>query len=101
MHVNLDLSLNNRAARDERHVVPGVVLGFTRPLGMPRRFDRTGLAEIALRGSEEKRERPVLSVGLGVRQQIGLRSVFDVGVQSDVTGRGDRLRLVAGYSAGF
>jgi hypothetical protein len=101
MHVNLDLSLNNRAARDQKHVVPGVVLGFTRPLGMPRRFDRTGLAEIALRGSDEKHERPVLSVGLGLRQQIGLRSVFDVGVQSDVTGRGDRLRLIAGYSAGF
>jgi hypothetical protein len=47
----------------------------------------------------------VLGVGVGLRKQVGYRSVFDLGIQSDLAGwKGaprDRIRLVVGYSHGF
>jgi hypothetical protein len=47
-----------------------------------------------------------MSAGVGLRQQVTVRSVVDVGVQSDIAALGrntDRtaLRLVAGYSTQF
>ncbi len=104
-HLNLDLNANPGAARDERQFVPAMVLGYTRPIGYPTRFDTTGLAELTVRAGEERGTGAVLGIGLGIRKQVGVRSVFDLGVQSDIAGWNgaarDRIRLVAGYSYGF
>jgi hypothetical protein len=105
LHVNVDLNLRPGARGDEREVSPALVLGWSRPLGYPIRFDTTGLAEIAVRQSEEKSEGAVVSVGVGLRRQMTVRSVLDVGLQSDVaaarnTAR-DALRLIAGWSTSF
>jgi len=104
LHLNLDLNVNTEAEEDDRNVTPGVVLGYSRPLGYPRRFDRTILAEVGVRGSEEKGTDAIVSAGIGLRQQVGYQSVLDIGLQSDFAGdRRDRndVRFIAGYSIAF
>ncbi len=105
LHVNVDLGISSRPESGQRRFRPGVTLGYTVPLGYPTRFDRTGLAEISLQSAEESGKGPALSVGAGMRQQVTVRSVMDVGVQSDVAGfhgaEREALRVVAGYSTAF
>jgi hypothetical protein len=105
LHLNLDLNVTPDAGSGERTVDPGLVLGYSRPLGYPRRFDRTGLAELAVRAGPERGAGPVLTAGIGLRQQVGVRSVLDVGIESDLAGFNgaprDRIWLIAGYSYGF
>jgi hypothetical protein len=74
------------------------------PLGYPRRFDRTGLAELAVRASSEEGAGAVVSAGIGLRQQVGYQSVLDIGLQSEFAGGNgerDELRVVVGYSTSF
>ena len=52
LHVNLDLNVNSKAEEGDRAVVPGLILGYSRPLGYPTRFDRTILAELGVRGAK-------------------------------------------------
>jgi hypothetical protein len=105
VHLNLDLNANPGAARGQREFHPGAVVGYSHPLGYPTRFTTTGLAELSVRAGEERGTGPVLGIGVGIRKQVGLRSVLDLGIQSDVAGWGgaprDHLRLIAGYSYGF
>jgi hypothetical protein len=104
LHLNLDLGIKSQPEGDERRVVPGVVLGYSRPLGYPRRFDRTGLAELGIRAGDEKGTGPTVTVGIGLRQQVGYQNVFDIGIQSDLVADDDHrdlFRLVAGYSTAF
>lgn len=104
LHVNVDLNVNMEADDGERSVVPGVILGYSRPLGYPRRFDRTFLAEVGIRGGEEKGTDPIVSAGIGLRQQVGYQNVLDIGLQSDIaggSGERDDLRLIVGYSTAF
>jgi hypothetical protein len=103
LHLNFDLGLNNRAAAGERKVLPGVVLGYSKPLGYPTRFHRTGLAELRVRANPNRGQSTLVGVGLGLRQQVSVRAVFDIGVQADIAGGANResFRLVAGYSTQF
>jgi outer membrane putative beta-barrel porin/alpha-amylase len=105
LHVNLDLNANPGAPRGEREFHPGVTFGYSRPIGYPTRFDTTGLAEFSVQAGEERGTGPVLTVGVGLRRQVTVRSVFDIGLQSDVAGFDgaprDRIRFIAGYSVGF
>lgn len=105
LHLNLDAEFVTRADDGERGFRSALTLGYSAPLGYPTRFDRTGLAEVSLRGSGHKGEGGVVSLGVGVRQQVTPRSVVDIGVQSDVTGFDnaprETLRLIAGYSTAF
>lgn len=105
LHGNVDLNFNPGAEDDDREFFPAFVLGYSRPLGYPREFTRTGVAEVAVRPSERKGEGAVVGVGLGIRQQVTVRSVFDVGLQADVAGWDgaprDRVRLIVGYSTGY
>lgn len=105
LHLNVDLNANPGAARGERTFSPGVVLGYSRPIGYPREFTTTGLAEVGIQAGSERGTGPVATVGLGFRKQVSVRSVVDVGLQSDIIGVNgaprDRLRLIVGYSAGF
>lgn len=93
LHLNAGVELGGARAHF------GAVLGYTRPLGYPRHFDTTGLAELSLRDSDRGW---ITGVGLGVRRQMTPRSVLDIGVQAELSGPGRRpLRLVAGYSTHF
>lgn len=105
VHLNVDLNAETSSGRGERSFHPGATLGFTHPIGYPRRFTTTGLAELSVRGGPESGRGPVVTVGLGLRKQVGVRSVVDVGIQSDLAGFNgagrDHLRIIAGYSVGF
>ena len=104
LHLNVDLNVNTETEAGDRSVVPGVILGYSRPLGYPRRFDRTFLAEVGVRGSEEKGTDPIVSAGIGLRQQVGYQNVLDIGLQSDIAGgdnERDDLRFTIGYSTAF
>jgi hypothetical protein len=103
LHLNLDLGINNRAHRGERKTQPGVILGYSRPLGYPTRFDRTMLAQIGYRASVERGESGIATFGVGLRQQVSVRSVFDIGLKTDVIGgrHRDEFQLIAGYSTQF
>ena len=105
LHLNVDAEMATRPEHDERSFRPGLIVGYSRPLGYPTRFDRTGLAELAVRSGEAHGEGAVISAGVGVRQQVGVRSVADAGLRSDIAGfRGasrENLRIVAGYSTSF
>jgi hypothetical protein len=104
LHVNVDLEVKSQPESDERRVVPGLILGYSRPLGYPRRFDRTFLAEVGVRGGDEEETDPIASAGIGLRQQVGYQSVVDIGVQTNFTGSSEErndVRFVAGYSTAF
>lgn len=105
LHMNLDLNVNTDTDEDERSVVPGLVLGYSRPLGYPRRFNQTGLAELGVRLGDEEGTDAVVTAGIGLRQQVDYQSVLDIGLQGELaTGEDDQrdqLRLVVGYSTAF
>lgn len=105
LHLNLDLGLAVDAHEDERNVTFGAILGYSTPLGYPKRFDQTLVAELALQQSALKGEGYTGTVGVGLRKQVGVRSVFDIGLESDLfSTKGaskSPLRLAIGYSIGF
>ena len=104
LHFNADLGFNDRARPNERELLPGAILGYSAPLGFPTRFDRTLLAQIGYRTAPEKGDDGLINIGIGLRQQVSVRSVFDIGIKADIAGRGpdrENLRLVAGYSTAF
>jgi hypothetical protein len=104
-HLNLDFEVAPSARRGERLFQPAVILGYTRPAGYPRRFTRTALAELGVQAGPRSGTGPLILAGVGLRQQVTVRSVFDIGLESDVVGfdraARDRIRLIAGYSAGY
>jgi hypothetical protein len=105
VHLNLDASVATNPGPGERNVALGVILGYTNPLGYPRKFDQTMVAELALQQSRRIGEGYVGSVGIGLRRQISPQSVFDIGIASDLfsTKGAERspFRLALGWSIGF
>jgi hypothetical protein len=105
LHLNVDASFVTNTDEEERAFRPALTLGYTRPLGYPTRFDRTGLAEVSVRADEENGRGTLVSLGVGLRQQITPRSVMDAGLQSDVGASGganrEDIRVIAGYSTAF
>lgn len=103
LHLNLDFDTDSQARAAESSTRSGVILGYSQPLGFPKRFDRTLVAQIGYRENQLRGERDLTNVGIGIRQQVSPRSVFDFGVKSDIAGGANReiLQLVAGYSTAF
>jgi hypothetical protein len=104
LHLNLDFNVSTATQEDERSFFPGVILGYSRPIGYPQSFTRTLLAEVGVRASQVEDDGAVVSLGLGLRQQIGYQSVLDLGIKGNIAGEsGERneLHLVAGYSFAF
>ena len=103
LHLNADALFHTKPSRGERSVVPALTVGYSRPLGFPTRFDRTGLLEVAVRGGD--RGGAIATIGAGIRQQVTVRSVFDVGLETDAAAWGgasrEAIRLTAGYSTAF
>lgn len=103
LHLNADLDVNNSPSPGQRRMLPGVILGYSLPLGYPRRFDRTLVAQVGVRRAPNNGT-ALTNVGVGLRQQVSQRSVFDLGIKSDIAGGGsdrERFRVVAGYSTAF
>jgi len=105
LHVNLDLDANPGAGPGERQFNPGVILGYSRPVGYPRKFSQTGLAQLGVQAGPESGTGPIVTAGLGFRKQITVRSVLDIGLESDIAGFNgaprDRIRFIIGYSTGL
>lgn len=105
LHVNLDAVYRTSPGTGNRSFVPSATVGYTKPVGYPKRFDRTALAEVSFRPDETTGRGSVVSVGVGLRQQVTPRSVADLGLQSDIAATGgasrNNVRLVAGYSTSF
>lgn len=105
IHLNLDLNMSTSPGAGERRHTVRAVLGYSTPLGYPRRFDQTLVADFAIQQSKSRGEGIVGSVGLGVRRQVSPRSVLDIGVMSNLfsTKGAERipLRLAIGYSVSF
>ena len=104
LHLNLDANFTTATEDGNRSFVPGAILGYSRPIGYPTNFTRTFLAEVGVRGSEIEDDGTVVTLGAGLRQQIGYQSVLDLGIQGDIAGEEgepNELRLVAGYSFAF
>lgn len=102
LHLNVDLNGNPGASRGQREFYPGLALGYSRPLGYPTRFDTTGVAALSVQPGPRRGTGPVIGFGVGLRRQVTVRSVLDVGVQTDLVGNPrDRVRFVVGYSTGF
>jgi hypothetical protein len=105
LHLNVDLNANPGAGRGEREFNPGLILGYSRPLGYPTKFTRTGLAQLGIQAGPESGTGPVVTAGLGLRKQVTVRSVFDIGIESDIAGFNgaprDRIRFIIGYSMGL
>ena len=80
VHLNVDFDTSQS---------PGFILGYSTPLGYPKRFDQSFLAEVAY-------EHRQASVGVGLRRQISAQSVLDFGVQA-----GKQTRFTLGYTIGF
>ena len=81
--VHVNLGLDSTAS-------PRFVLGYSSPVGYPKHFDTTMLAEMIYQNN-------VGSVGVGLRRQINSQAVIDLGLQH----QSGVVRLVAGYSIGF
>ncbi len=105
LHLNIDVGLTSGGPDGERDVTLGATLGYSSPFGYPRRFDQTWLAEFALQQSQVRGQGYTGTLGVGIRKQVDVRSVFDVGVESDIfsTRGAERtsLRVTVGYSVGF
>ena len=105
LHLNFDLNMSTDPQPGERRYSVGGVLGFSTPLGYPRKFDQTLVAEFGLQQSRQNREGYVGSIGIGLRKQTDAKSVFDIGIASDVfSTKGNKqrsLRLTAGFSTSF
>lgn len=105
IHLNLDGNFNSAAESWERDATFGSVLGYTVPIGYPRSFTQTLLAEFAVEQSEIRGQGWTGTAGIGLRKQIGVRSVADLGIESDVFITKDApqipFRVTVGYSIGF
>ncbi|MDK3158436.1 hypothetical protein QPK87_17935 [Kamptonema cortianum] len=105
VHLNVDLVTSTARSSGERQTTAGVTVGYTKPLGYPTQFDRTLVAQFSFEQSRDRSRDWVGNVGLGIRQQVGVRSVLDFGIESDVFETKGRakpsLRFAIGYSVGF
>lgn len=105
IHLNINGDFNTAAEPSERDAVFGGVLGYTVPIGYPRSFTQALLGEFAVQQSEVRGQGVTGTVGLGLRKQVGNRSVADLGIESDVfiTNGAPRIpfRITVGLSWGF
>lgn len=105
LHLNVDADVASNPKAGERNVAFGAILGYTSPLGYPRKFDTTMVAEFALQQSRSKGQGYTGTLGVGMRKQMSPRTVIDFGIESDIFAtRGATqgpLRLTVGYSVGF
>ncbi len=105
IHLNVDIAVASNPRPDEQNSALGVIFGYTSPLGYPRKFDQTLVAEFGVQQSRIRGQGYTGTFGVGIRKQLSPQSVFDMGIESDIFAtRGasqSPIRLTVGYSIGF
>ncbi len=98
IHFNADINYNSLLRDHSSEINVGAVIGYSRPIGLPKKFDQTFLASLSF----QKLESWKTSVGIGIRKQIGFDQVLDIGIVNDFNGK-DRNRplLKVGYGFSF
>lgn len=77
IHLNLDMEAS------DNHPSFGAILGWSMPLGYPRRFDQTLVSELSYRREQGEWEG---AFGLGLRQQLDPESTLDFGLEAGFNG---------------
>jgi hypothetical protein len=104
LHLNLDLNIKTDPDDGDRSFLPAAILGYSRPIGYPKRFDQTFLAELGVITSDNSNGGVLIRTGMGIRQQINRQGVIDFGIEGDIGTNGNdqsQLKLKIGYSFGF
>ena len=102
-HVNVGYEFVGSAGDGERDERYTVVLGAQYPLGYPRHFDTTLLADIFTQQAVRSRETNPSGIEVGIRRQIAPLVIIDAGVGTEFTGPAERRSFfaTAGVSVGF
>lgn len=105
IHFNLDLNHTTAPNNNERATTVGAIIGYSSPVGYPRHFNTTILAEFGVEQSRLSEGGVGGWFGLGMRKQISPKAVLDLGIQSDAfTSKGANrspVRLTLGLSLNF
>jgi hypothetical protein len=104
LHLNLDLNIKTDPDNGDRSFLPAAILGYSRPIGYPKRFDQTFLAELGVITSDNSNGGVLIRTGMGIRQQIHRQGVIDWGIEGDIATNGhdqSQLKLKIGYSFRF
>ena len=104
-HVNVDFNLATQPISGQRRSSVDAIFGYSKPNGYPTKFDQTMVAEFALTQGKANGQGYTGTLGVGFRRQVSIRSVFDIGLESDLFsptgGIKSPIRAVVGYSIGF
>lgn len=105
IHLNFDVNYSSAPNSGERSTTLGAILGYSSPVGYPRHFNTTMLAEFGVEQSKLDAGGVNSWVGIGMRKQVSTTAVIDFGLQSDVfSAKGNTrspVRLTLGYSFNF
>lgn len=101
VHLNLDITHATQPTSDEKRTTVGLILGYSSPIGYPKLFDRTFLAEIGIAQSREAGSGWYGWVGVGLRKQVSATGVMDVGISSDFFRAANQERSPFRFTLGF
>jgi hypothetical protein len=100
-HVNVDVNYRTSPKGGERSTTVGAILGYSSPVGYPRHFDTTLLAEFGVEQSKLDEGGAHGWVGIGFRRQISAVTSMDFGIQSDVFAAKRVSRSPLGVTVGY
>jgi hypothetical protein len=102
-HLNVGYEYVGHARGGERTGRYEVVLGAQYPLGYPRRFDTTLLADVFTAQSARSGGANPTGIEVGIRRQVAPLTVIDAGVGTEFAGPAERAPFFAtvGVSVGF
>ncbi len=102
-HLNVGYEFVGSAGGGERNGRYEVVLGAQYPLGYPRSFDTTLVADFFTEQSVHSGESNPTGFEIGLRRQIAPLTVIDIGVGTEFAGPAERTPFFAtvGVSVGF
>jgi len=103
VHLNLGYEFVGRAGDGGRNGRYDGVLGAQYPLGYPRHFDTTLLADVFTQQAVRSGETNPSGIEVGIRRQIAPLVVIDAGVGTEFIGPAERVPFfaTAGISLGF
>ena len=102
-HVNVGYTFLGSPQGQERAGAYRIVAAVSYPLGYPRSFRDTIIANVFTRQSDLLGQRNPTGVGIGLRHQVSSRIVADAGIGSEFIGPADRSVFFStiGLSVGF
>ncbi|MGZ2834051.1 hypothetical protein, partial [Pseudomonas aeruginosa] len=70
IHLNVDVNYSSAPSSDERSTTLGAILGYSSPVGYPRHFNTTMLAEFGVEQSKLDAVGVNGWIGIGMRKQV-------------------------------